>query len=146
MICRTKNHWGHCRFEPSVPSPPASPVSNRPSPSVRTIPPPPARSAYWQRPTTTCGSWPDGSGLGPHDHGATRSVLHVIDGELIEIVADPLTEQPSRARALHRGDAVGARPPVVHDLANRSGTDATSLHVYSPPLAEVTFFNPPHGR
>jgi hypothetical protein len=36
---------------------------------------------------------------------------------------------------------VWAKPSLVHDLANRSGGDATTLHVYSPPLTEVSFFD-----
>jgi len=86
-------------------------------------------------------TWPEGSGLGPHDHGGVRSVLHVIDGELIEIVADHVDEQPPRARVLRKGSTVWAKPSLVHDLANRSGPDATALHVYSPPLTDISFFD-----
>jgi predicted metal-dependent enzyme (double-stranded beta helix superfamily) len=86
-------------------------------------------------------TWPDGSGLEPHDHGGVRSVLHVVDGELVEIVADHVDRQPPRARVLRQGDTVAAKPSFIHDLVNRSGADATSLHVYSPPLAEVSFFD-----
>jgi hypothetical protein len=67
--------------------------------------------------------------------------LHVIGGELVEIVADHVDRQPPRARILRRGETVWAKPSFVHDLANRSGADATTLHVYSPPLAEISFFN-----
>jgi predicted metal-dependent enzyme (double-stranded beta helix superfamily) len=86
-------------------------------------------------------TWPDGSGLEPHDHGGVRSVLHVVGGELVEIVADYVDGQPPRARMLRQGDTVRAKPSFVHDLANRSGADATTLHVYSPPLSEISFFN-----
>jgi Cysteine dioxygenase type I len=86
-------------------------------------------------------TWPDGSGLGPHDHGGVRSVLHVIDGELVEIVSDHVEEQPPRARLLRQGTTVWSKPSLVHDLANRSGADATALHVYSPPLTDISFFD-----
>jgi predicted metal-dependent enzyme (double-stranded beta helix superfamily) len=85
-------------------------------------------------------TWPDGSGLEPHDHGGVRSVLHVVDGEMVEIVADHVDRRPPRARILRRGDTVGEKPSFIHDLANRSGADATTLHVYSPPLTEISFF------
>jgi hypothetical protein len=65
----------------------------------------------------------------------------VVDGELVEIVADHVDEQLPRARILRRGETVWAKPSFVHDLANRSGAEATTLHVYSPPLAEISFFN-----
>jgi predicted metal-dependent enzyme (double-stranded beta helix superfamily) len=86
-------------------------------------------------------TWPDGSGLAPHDHGGVRSVLHVIDGEVIEIVADHVDEEPPRARILRQGETVWGKPSLVHDVANTSGADATTLHVYSPPLAEISFFD-----
>jgi uncharacterized cupin superfamily protein len=67
--------------------------------------------------------------------------MHVLDGELVEIVADHVDEQALRARILRPGEMVGAKPSLVHDLANTSGSDATTLHVYSPPLAEISFFD-----
>jgi predicted metal-dependent enzyme (double-stranded beta helix superfamily) len=86
-------------------------------------------------------TWPDGSGLAAHDHGGSRSVLHVVEGELVEIFADHVDRPVPTGRVLRRGDATTAGPSFVHDLANRSGADATSLHVYSPPLTDVTFFD-----
>ncbi len=86
-------------------------------------------------------TWPDGSGLEPHDHGNVRSVLHIVDGELTEIFSDRVEGLDPAARILQRGSSTPAEPSVVHALTNRSGTDATTLHVYSPPLADVTFFD-----
>jgi uncharacterized cupin superfamily protein len=95
--------------------------------------------------TASYGVWlitrPDGSAVEPHDHGGVRSVLHVIDGELVEMVADHMDRRRPSARILRAGDTVGAGPSFVHEVANRSGADATTLHVYSPPLAEISFFN-----
>ena len=88
-------------------------------------------------------TWPDGSGLPSHDHGETRSVMHVIDGELIEIYSDYSKEAISRVRVLERGDSACADPSFVHDLANRSGADATTIHVHSPALAGIMFFEQP---
>jgi hypothetical protein len=56
-------------------------------------------------------------------------------------VADHVDEQPPRARVLRKGSTVWAKPSLVHDLANRSGPDATALHVYSPPLTDISFFD-----
>jgi hypothetical protein len=82
-------------------------------------------------------TWPDGSGLPSHDHGEARSVMHVIDGELIEIYSDYSKEAVSRVRVLERGDSACA------DLANRSGADATTIHVHSPALTGITFVEQP---
>jgi hypothetical protein len=88
-------------------------------------------------------TWPDGSGEDYHGHDGVRSVLHVIEGELIEIYSDDVDELAPGARVLRTGDSVCAKPSFAHDLANRCGTDATTLHVYSPPLLAVTTVEPP---
>ena len=83
-------------------------------------------------------TWPVGSALGPHGHGGARSLLQVIDGELVEYRCDGI-EEPASARSLLRGDATLGIPSLVHGLANRSDAEATTLHVYSPPLEGFSF-------
>ena len=89
--------------------------------------------------------WPAGSGLEEHDHGDVRSVVQVVDGELLETFYDPRAGTAAAVRPLRRGSVTTAEPSVVHALVNRSGADATSLHVYSPPLADVAFGPHPAG-
>ena len=86
-------------------------------------------------------TWPDGSGLEPHGHSDVRSVLRVVDGLLVETYSDRAASVESVTRTLERGSVTMAEPTVVHGLRNRSGADATSLHVYSPPIVDVTFFD-----
>lgn len=86
-------------------------------------------------------TWPDGSGLAAHHHGEARSVLQVVEGELIETIADHRRKEPPRSRLLRADGVTRMERSVVHEIANRSGGEATTIHVYSPPLAEVTFFN-----
>jgi mannose-6-phosphate isomerase-like protein (cupin superfamily) len=88
-------------------------------------------------------TWPPGSGLDLHGHGDVRSVLHVVDGQMVETVADPPTTG-GRRRTLRRNDATTGEAALVHGLANESDGEATTLHVYSPPLSDVTFHGPPH--
>jgi hypothetical protein len=85
-------------------------------------------------------TWPKGSSIGPHDHGNARSVLQIVEGELIESLADQSHASPSRTRVLRKGDATRGEPSLVHDLLNASDAEATSLHVYSPPLSDLTLF------
>jgi hypothetical protein len=85
-------------------------------------------------------TWPMGSSIGPHDHGTARSVLQIVEGELIESVADQPHGSPSQTRILRKGDATRGEPSLVHDLVNGSDDEATSLHVYSPPLSDLTLF------
>lgn len=85
-------------------------------------------------------TWPSGASIGPHDHGGARSVLQVVEGELIETFSDQPEEGRSRTRVLRKGDATRGEPPFSHELSNGSGAGATSLHVYSPPLSDLTLF------
>ena len=78
-------------------------------------------------------TWPDGSGLEPHDHGDVRSVLQVVDGEITEVYRDRRANLEPASRVLGQGSVTLAEPTVVHSLRNRSGAEATTLHVYSPP-------------
>lgn len=88
-------------------------------------------------------TWPDGSEEEYHGHGGVRSVMQVLDGELIEIFSDDVDELAPGARVLRTGDSVCAKPSFAHDLTNSSGADATTLDVYSPPLQGVTVIAPP---
>jgi hypothetical protein len=85
-------------------------------------------------------TWPIGSSIGPHHHGGARSVLQVVEGELVESFSDQPEEGLPRRRVLRKGDATCGEPPFLHDLGNSSDSVATSLHVYSPPLSDLTLF------
>jgi len=78
--------------------------------------------------------------LALHDHGGSRSLLRIVDGDVVEIVTDLIDDYPPLARALHRGDTTWTSVSRVHDLANRSGADATTVHVYSPPLCDIAMY------
>jgi hypothetical protein len=85
-------------------------------------------------------TWPPNSGFGPHDHGDARSVIHMVDGELAEEVAEDLGSGRGRTRILRAGDSSQMEESAIHRIDNRSVREATSLHVYSPPLATVSRF------
>jgi hypothetical protein len=88
-------------------------------------------------------TWPPGSDRAFHGHGPVRSVLHVMDGELLEIFSDDGDAAAVGSRLLRPGDSFCATPSFVHDLANQSDAEATTLHVYSPPLSEMKAVDPP---
>jgi len=73
-----------------------------------------------------------------HDHGRSRGAFRVVEGALTEVrVADDGRQVrrrvgPGQAVTIERGD--------LHDVANRAGGDALSIHAYSPPLTEMTYF------
>jgi Cysteine dioxygenase type I len=89
-------------------------------------------------------TWPPGSRLTTHDHGEARGVLKVVEGDLEETVADTGQSGPPRTRRLRAGESSRLEGLTPHALANVSTAETTTVHAYSPPLAEFTFFDPPH--
>lgn len=80
--------------------------------------------------------WTPGQGVRPHDHGGSSAALVVTDGELLEV--DLLANR----RRLAPGNVLRLGPGIVHDVVNHSNAPATSVHVYSPPLTEMTYYDP----
>ena len=82
--------------------------------------------------------WAPGQSVGLHDHGDANGAFVVVEGELLETTL-------VGGHAIHEAVAVGGvgRIPAgsVHDVANRSGGNATSIHAYSRPLAEMGFYD-----
>jgi hypothetical protein len=84
--------------------------------------------------------WPPGTGLDLHDHGESSAALCVVRGELDE---QHLLRGVSRhmvTRRLVAGDAVAFDSAHVHAVHNVNDAETLSVHVYSPPLSTMTFF------
>jgi hypothetical protein len=86
-------------------------------------------------------TWPATRGIELHDHGGSRAAVHVLDGELVEHFTDLTTRAPLRRRRWRAGDQLALPASHVHDVHNHGGRPATSIHVYSPPIATMTFFD-----
>jgi predicted metal-dependent enzyme (double-stranded beta helix superfamily) len=89
-------------------------------------------------------TWPTGHGVDLHDHGGSFGALAVVEGTLTEVVAR--TAPGLRHPALtHRTLAAGTVRRVpgsrIHDVLNVGPAPATSIHVYAPALATMTFFD-----
>jgi hypothetical protein len=70
----------------------------------------------------------------------------VLEGELVEI-ATPATHTGALTESrLRAGSARAFGAAHVHAVTNRSAVPATSLHVYSPPLRTMDFYESPSGR
>jgi len=83
--------------------------------------------------------WPTDGGLVLHDHGGSSGAFQVVWGALDE------TSTTRRRHSLHEkrlvrpeGKAFG--PDYVHSVVNSQQTVATSVHVYSPPLTSMNFY------
>lgn len=73
-----------------------------------------------------------------HDHGGSIGALTVLTGALSEY---RWTGQRLRRRDLEAGDQAAFPLGWVHDVgAARSGEQTLSVHVYSPPLASMSYY------
>jgi Cysteine dioxygenase type I len=88
-------------------------------------------------------AWPSGGRVDIHDHGISRGAVSVISGALVEAV--PRRDDSGRLswvqRELRAGATVGFGTGHVHDVTNESDVHALSLHVYSPALTAMTFYD-----
>lgn len=85
-------------------------------------------------------AWAPSSALEPHDHGGSRGVVHVLDGRLLEMYVDRGLDHPTRTRVADAGDTLDVPAHRIHEVFNPGSDVAYSVHVYSPPLTEMEFF------
>lgn len=88
--------------------------------------------------------WPVGEGIELHDHGDSHGAIFVVEGMLRETwvgAADWLRPGGHlRHRQLATGDLVAFGPDHIHDVVNGGDRQALSIHVYSPRLRSMTFY------
>ena len=79
-----------------------------------------------------------------HEPDGRRPVrLLVTEGKLTELVPSGVVgSAPVAERALTPGRAWQVPVGAVHDVVNRAVEPATSIHVYSPPLTQMTYYDP----
>lgn len=81
-------------------------------------------------------AWPSGTGLAMHDHGCARAAMRVVSGRLRErFHADGSVQ----LRWLDAGDAQVLAADHVHEVINLHDLEAITVHVYSPPVADMGF-------
>jgi mannose-6-phosphate isomerase-like protein (cupin superfamily) len=85
--------------------------------------------------------WHERQGVDLHDHGGVAGGLLVLDGELRETSTRVEARPALVERRLRTGDAVAFGPGHVHWVVNAEPVPATSIHVYSPPLSAMRFFD-----
>jgi len=86
-------------------------------------------------------TWTSDQGVELDDHGGASGVVLVLEGELVEHSTELASRAALRETRWPRGSAHAFGPGHVHDLRNGGGTPATSIHVYSPPLSTMTFYD-----
>lgn len=75
-----------------------------------------------------------------HDHGGSSGAFAVAEGELYEHYTELDARGPLRTSFAPAGVARGFGPGRIHHVTNRAHAPATSVHVYSPPLDAMRFY------
>ena len=86
-------------------------------------------------------TWPPGSRVTPHDHGASAGAFSVIRGRVVELRG---FGRVCLARSVQPGEVVTFDQGLVHDVVGGAEPSA-SLHVYSPPLAAMSYYDDSGG-
>jgi predicted metal-dependent enzyme (double-stranded beta helix superfamily) len=88
-------------------------------------------------------AWPRGGRVELHDHGTAAGAVSVISGTLVEAV--PWRDDTGRLtlvrHELWAGATLGFDVGHIHDVTNEADGHALSLHVYSPALTSMTFYD-----
>jgi predicted metal-dependent enzyme (double-stranded beta helix superfamily) len=74
-----------------------------------------------------------------HDHGGSRGAFTVVRGELTEDRWVP-SESALRTRRAAADRTIGFGHGYVHEVSNPAAEPAISVHAYSPPLTEMSYY------
>ena len=86
-------------------------------------------------------TWLPGQGTPLHDHGDSAGAFAVAGGALTEVVVSGRRRTPTASQAeLDTGRLRFFGPHYVHQVTNRSGEPAVSLHVYAPRLTAMNTY------
>jgi Cysteine dioxygenase type I len=81
--------------------------------------------------------WPAGEALDMHDHGGSAGAFSVVSGHLDEATVEA---GETVVRSIAAGQTVSFGSSRVHAVVNRGSALATSVHVYSPPLSSMVYY------
>ena len=82
--------------------------------------------------------WTTGQAVALHDHGNSAGAFAVVEGTLIE--AHVVSWGELRQTRWPAGTARALKVRHVHAVWNSGLAPAASIHVYSPPLSSMTFY------
>lgn len=83
-------------------------------------------------------SWLPGGGTDLHDHGPSSAAFAVVRGTLSEVRVDRRGRSHTYLR--YAGSATALTRGVIHDVNGAGAGPAVSIHAYSPPLREMSFY------
>ncbi len=82
--------------------------------------------------------WEVRTALDLHDHGGSAGAFTVVAGQLVETTVNDGRVVGQRYQP---GETAAFGPAQVHAVANRGQRLATSVHVYSPPLEMMDYYD-----
>jgi hypothetical protein len=83
--------------------------------------------------------WPSGGSVPRHDHDGAEASIRVVRGRLVECRFFGAASVGTSILVPGRTHRVPA--DVTHEIVNRDDSVATSVHVYSPPLRSMGFYD-----
>jgi hypothetical protein len=86
-------------------------------------------------------AWETAADLELHDHGGSQGAFHVVEGALVEAHSDLADPIPLRTLPIGTGEGRQVPATRVHRVWNPGPSRAVSVHVYSPPLSSMTFYD-----
>jgi hypothetical protein len=86
-------------------------------------------------------AWDAAADLELHDHGGSQGAFHVVEGVLVEAYTDLADPLPLRTLPVGTGEERQVPVTRVHRVWNPWPGRAVSVHVYSPPLSSMTFYD-----
>ena len=88
-------------------------------------------------------AWPVGGSIELHDHGKSAGAVVVACGALSETSIRPDNDRDlyATSTSIGTGEHVVFGPGYVHDFVNVGPDPALSVHVYSPALHSMTYFD-----
>jgi cysteine dioxygenase len=98
--------------------------------------------------------WHPGHASTIHDHAGALNAIRVHSGELTSRPFRPVSGQPvgtgpvemtGEDRVGPGDDLVGVDRDRIHQLANASAEDLVTVHIYAPPLMELTVYDTDSG-
>jgi Cysteine dioxygenase type I len=85
--------------------------------------------------------WEAAADLELHDHGGSRGAFQVVAGVLAEAHSDLARPAPLETVLIRAGTGREVTTTRVHRVWNPGPARAVSVHVYSPPLSSMTFYD-----
>ncbi len=84
--------------------------------------------------------WPPGSKTLPHDHGESQGQVLVLSGEVYEKRYGKNSKKKLGQRYYKTRETIDEGPGVIHIMGNNGPEEASTLHVYQPPL-KMNFYD-----